>query len=303
MSEQQQLESQTRKPGGDDEIHLVEHGRILLKYKRLILSVTLGAAVLAAGISMLLPNIYRAEVLIASASDDSKAGSLSSALGGLGGMATLAGISLGGGGDVEQNIAVLKSRDFLWQFVQEKKLMPILFADKWDEQNNKWKNDDPKKQPGQLDVHRLFIEDGALKVNLEKKTGLITISVEGKNAGLAAEWANDLVERLNQYLARQAIARSTNNLKYLNDELRRTQIEDMRKILFDLIASELKQAMLASTQKNFAFKVLDPAVEPDKEIKPHRLQIIGFAALIAGFVAGFVAFVRERRVRLWVRAA
>jgi uncharacterized protein involved in exopolysaccharide biosynthesis len=214
-------------------------------------------------------------------------------LGGLGGLASMAGISLGGGGSTDESLAVLKSRDFLWKFVQEKKLMLILFESEWDEQQKKWKETDPKKQPGQMDVYRLFNESGVLKVEVDKKTDLVTVAVEWEDAALTADWANALVEKLNQYLAQRTIARSESNLKYLNEELMRAQIEEMRKTLFDMIANEQKQAMLANTQKEFAFKVLDPAVDPDKKIKPKRSLIVIFTAFVAGFLAIVYAFIME----------
>ncbi len=279
--------------GMNDEIDLLELWHTLLKYKRMILLATFGAAIVAAGYSLLMPNIYRAEVLLAPVSAETKGGGLASALGGLGGLASMAGISLGGGGGTDENLAVLQSRDFLWKFVQEKKLMPILFEDKWDAEAKRWKESDPKKQPGQLDVHRLFTKGGLLSVEKDKKTELVTVAVEWNDAALAADWANALVERLNQYLAQQAAARSESNLKYLNEELMRTQIEEMRKTLFDLIANEQKNVMLASTQKEFAFKVLDPAVEPDKKIKPKRSLIVILAAFVAGFLAILYAFIME----------
>ena len=282
-----------RQEYAEDEIDLLELWRTLLKHKRLILRASFGAAVLAAVISLLMPNIYRAEVLLAPVSSgDAKGGGLASALGGLGGLASMAGISLGGGGSTEENLAVLQSREFLWKFVQDKKLMPVLFEDAWDEQTKNWTETDPKKQPGQLDAHRLFV-NGLLSVNRDKKTDLVTVAIEWKDAALAADLANALVGQLNQYLAQQAIARSENNLKYLNEELMRTQVEEMRKTLFDLIASEQKNAMLANTQKAFAFKVLDPAVEPDKKIKPKRSLIVILAAFVAGFMAILYVFIKE----------
>lgn len=283
-----------RETYADDEIDLLELWNILLKNKRLILLSAFGAAVLAAGISLLMPNIYRAEVLLAPVSSgDAKGGSLASTLGGLGGLASMAGISLGGGGSTEENLAVLQSREFLWKFVQDKKLMPILFEDEWDEQKNTWKETDPKKQPGQLDVYRLFTSGGILSVDRNKKTDLVIVAIEWKDAALAADWANALVQQLNQYLAQQAILRSEENLKYLNEELMRTPVEEMRKTLFDLIANEQKSAMLANTQKAFAFKVLDPAVEPDKKAKPKRSLIVILAAFVAGFLAVLYVFIRE----------
>lgn len=287
-------ESLRRDEYAEDEIDLLELWRTLLANKRLILTATFTAAFLAACISLLMQNVYRAEVLLAPVSTDgSKGGGLASALGGLGGLASMAGISIGGGGSTEENLAVLKSREFLWKFVQDKHLMPILFKDEWDEGTKSWKESDPKKQPGQMDVHRLFNTDGLLGVDKDKKTELITVAIEWTDAEQATAWTNDLVASLNQYLSQQAIARSENNLKYLNEELMRTPIEEMRKTLYDLIANEQKSAMLANTQKEFAFKVLDPAVVPDKKIKPKRSLIVILAAMVAGFMAVLFVFMRE----------
>jgi uncharacterized protein involved in exopolysaccharide biosynthesis len=278
----------------EDEINLLDLALVVAKNKRMILGVTFAAAFIAAGISLLLPNTYRAEVvMVAAKSGDSKGGGLSAALGGLGGLASLAGVSLGGGGTVEENIAVLKSRDFLWQFVQEKKLMPVLFEDQWDAARKTWKEADPQQHPGQMDVYRLFNTSGLLDVSVDKKTELITVSVEWTDAERAAEWANELVAKLNAYLAQQAIARSENSLKYLNEELARTPIEEMRKTLFDLIATEQKNAMLANTQKDFAFRVLDPALVPDQKSSPKRALIVILAGLVGTFFALIWALLRE----------
>lgn len=282
----------------EDEIDLLELWHTLRRNVRLILQASFGAAVLAAGISLLLPNIYRAEVLLAPVESDSKSHVLSA---GLGGLISLAGVSPAGvlfsGGSTEENLAVLKSRDFLWKFVQDKQLMPILFEDEWDAAANKWKESDPAKQPGQMDVWRLFNEEGLLDVNQDKKTQLVTVAIEWKDQQAVAEWANDLVARLNRHLAQQAIERSNTNLQYLNEELGRTAVEEMRTTLFDLIAAEQKKAMLANTQKEFAFKVLDPAVTPDKKAKPKRALIVVLTAFVAGFFAVLYAFIREGLAR------
>lgn len=276
----------------EDEIDLLELWNTMFKHKRMILWSGFGAAIVAAAISLMLPNVYRAEILLSPAqTEETKAGGLSSALGGLGGLASMAGISLGGTGTTEESIAVLKSREFLWKFVQEKKLVPILFEPgllaKWIQ----------PELPGQLDVHRLFIEGNKLIVTNDAETGLVSIAVEWEDPVLAADWTNSLVARLNQYLAQQAISRSEENLKYLNEELMRTPVEEMRKVLFDLIASEQRKAMLASTQKDFAFKVLDPAVTPDKKIKPKRTIIVIAVSIIAVFLAVIYAFIKEGLVK------
>ena len=285
MSEQRSPIVRTDPYQNEDEIDLLELWRTLYKHKRLILLSGFGAAVLAAGISLLMPNIYRAEVLLAPVSSgDAKGGGLASALGGLGGLASMAGIS---GGSTEESLAVLQSREFLWKFVQEEKLAPVLF------EPGMLANLLGAEPPGQWDVYRLFVDDKTLDVQTDKDTGLVRVAIQWTDPALAANWANTLVAKLNRYLAQQAISRSEENLKFLNEELMRTQVEEMRKILFDLIANEQKSAMLANTQRDFAFKVIDPAVEPDKKVKPKRSLIVILAAFVAGFMATLYVFIRE----------
>lgn len=274
----------------EDEINLLDLALVVAKHKRMIVKFTFATAVIVACLSLLIPNTYRGAVLLTSAqSEEMPSGGLSA----LGGLASLAGVSIGGGGSMEENLAVIQSRDFLWQFVQENKLMPILFEDEWDAEHQKWEEEDPAEQPGPFDVYRLMIEDKVLNVTSDDETGLVVVAIDWEDAELAAQWANALVNRANKFLAEKAIVRSQGNLTYLNDELMRTQVEAFRKTLFDLIASEQKNAMLASAQKDYAFRVLDPALVPDKKTKPKRALIVILAAFMAFCMAVIWAFVRE----------
>ncbi|AMV71850.1 polysaccharide chain length determinant protein [Desulfuromonas sp. DDH964] len=265
----------------DDEIDLLELCQVIWAGRKYVFAITFCAALLAVIISLLLPNIYKAEVLLAPVgSEEVKGGGLASALGNLGGFAAMAGIALPGGGAIETNLAVLKSREFINQFIKDKELMPVLFADDWDRKKSQWKESDPEKRPNSWDGYRLFTKE-IMKVSLDDKTSLVTVSVAWTDPVLAAEWANELVSRLNDFLRRQAILRSENNLKYLNRALESTSVADMRQTLFTLIASEQKKAMLANTQEEFALRVLDKAAAPDKKFKPKR-AIICILATVAG---------------------
>jgi len=276
----------------EDEIDLLEYWRVIWQNRKIIISVTFAAALLAAVISLLMPNIYRAEVLLAPVGgEEGKGGGLAGALGGLGGIASLAGISLPAGGNTEEALAVLKSRAFIWKFVRDNRLMPVLFADDWDAAHKRWKENDPEKQPGMWDAYRIF--SSIMKATRDKKTGLVTVAIEWKDATLAAKWANALVARVNEYLRQRAIAASDANLKYLNRELARTHVEDIRKALFELISQEQKKAMLANTREQYAFRVLDAAEPPDKKARPKRTLIVLLSTFVAGFLAVIFVFVRE----------
>ncbi len=268
-----------------DEIDLLGYWWVVWAQRKFILSITFAAALLAAGVSLLMPNIYRAEALLAPVkTEDNKGGGLASTLGGL---ASMAGISIASGGSVEENLAVLKSREFLWKFINEKKLMQTLFEDDWNADKGSWEESEPEDQPSLWDAYRLFTEEDLLSVSTDKESGLVHVRVEWTDAQQAADWANALVTRLNAYLRQQAIARSNSNLKYLYSELERTSVADMRQALFELISQEQKKAMLANTQEQFAFQVLDAAVAPDRKAKPGRSLIV----LLAVFATGFVSVV------------
>jgi len=277
----------------EDEIDLLEYWRIIWKKRMSIASAVLIAMVVAAGISLRMPNIYHAEALLAPVSDDMKSGGLSSALGGLGGLASLAGVSLPSGGNVEENLAVLKSREFLWSFFKDEKLMPVLFVKEWDGVKKQWLNASPDDHPSLWDAYRLYIDEGVLSVSTDKTSGLVHIGIDWDDADVAAKWSNLLVARLNNYLRQKAIDQSSSTLQYLNDELRSTQVEDQRKALFALISQEQKKAMLANTRKQFAFNVIDKAVAPDKKAKPKRAIIVILTGFVVGFLTIIGVFVRE----------
>jgi len=280
-------------PREDDEIDLRELWRTIWARKTLILSVTFAVAIVAAGISLILPNIYRADVLLAPISEEGNGGGLASRLGGLGGLASLAGVNVSGGGDVDKNIAVFNSREFIWSFIKDKNLMPVLFADKWNAANKQWQESNVEDQPNLWDAYRLFTKKGLLSVSTDKDSGLVTLSIEWTDADLAAQWANLLVQRLNKRLRLKAIKNTHNTLRYLNQELTHTQVTDQRKALFDLISQQQKKAMLANTRKQFAFTVIDQAVAPDKKYKPHRALIVILASFVAGLLMVFIVLIRD----------
>lgn len=259
--------------------------------KRIFISVFI-AAVLSIIISLLLPNYYKAEVLLAPVTDEDSKG-LSSALGSLGGLASLAGISVGSGTNSEESLSVLTSKKFIWEFINDIGLMPILFADDWDADKKRWVEDDLENQPSSWDAYRKLIDNRILTTSVDSNTGLVTVAVEWSDPVLAANWANELVARLNNYLRVQAIDRSDRSLKYLNEELLKSSVDDFQKTLYQLIADEQKSAMLANTQKDFAFRVIDPAVVPDKKSKPKRALIVILSMLLVGIISVFVILIKE----------
>ena len=101
-----------------DVIYLRNIFRMLWDGKWLIGAITFAAAAIAVIVALMLPNIYRAEALLAP-NEQEGAGGLSALAAQYGGLASLAGINLRGKADkTALALEVLQSRKFISDFVE-----------------------------------------------------------------------------------------------------------------------------------------------------------------------------------------
>lgn len=262
------------------------------------LLIVLGAflfAALAAITVLLLPSWYRAEVVLVQAEERTSLGPLGQ-LGGLAaisGIASLAGITVGGG-DTAEALAVLKSRDLTRAFIKEQNLLPILFADEWDAETGKWKQTDPKKQPDLRDAVRYF--DRKIRtVREDRRTKVVRLEIEWKDAELAARWANLLADRLNAQMRARALLEAETNLKYLQGELEKADSIPLQQSISSLIEREMEKVMLARGTRDFAFRIIDRAEVPKRRSKPQRVLSVLAGGVFGGMLA--TAYVGLRAIR------
>ena len=267
-----------------DELSLIELWKVLVEYKLLIIVFTALTTLGAIYYASTLPTIYKAEVLMIPASGGGGGGGLSNRLGGL---ADMAGVSLGGssaGAEGEQVLARLKTRSFLTKHIKEKNLKPILFADQWDRVEKKWID----KEPSDRDSAELFknmIEAGS---HPRSKAGLVSLSIEWKNPhnpNKIADIANNLVNSINSHAKDRAILEARDSISFLEKELEQTSILNSQTILYSIIEQQMQKIMMANIRDEFVFKVIDPAVEP-KYAENKLIFIIIMIGLVLGVLFG-----------------
>ncbi len=265
-----------------DEIDIFELIRTLLKAWKTIVCITLVCTALAAVYALNTPDVFKAETLLAPAQEEKAVAS--SALSQFGGLAAMAGISIPSSSNIERVLATIKTREFLKQFISKRKLLPIIFDELWDETSNSWKlaanQEELKTEDGIAPLQ------GAIKLD-KRNSGLINLSISWKDPKVASLWVNDLVKQLNEQLRQQAIADSRKRIGYLQQELSKTTLQDMRAILYNLLESEKQKAMLANVNEDFALKVIDPAVTPKFREKPNRRSIVALGG-VCGAVVGVI---------------
>lgn len=252
-------------------------------------------------VALVMTPAYRAAAVLVPADADRNllSGSLASTLGQFGGLASIAGINLGDSGSgKEEALAVLKSREFTEHFINDQQLMPILFAKRWDSEAGRWRGKaSSHPTPGQ--AYKRF--DDIRTVSQDKRTGLVTVSIEWKDREQAAAWANGLVARLNAEMRARAIATADASLNYLERELERTSVVSTREAINRLIEAQIRKRMLANVNREFAFRVVDRAIAPDADdrVRPKRLLMV-VAGLGVGLVLGafaVLAFAPRRELR------
>ncbi len=263
----------------DDEISLMELLIVLAERIRTILSVTVIFAVLAIVIALILPQSYTANVTLLPPQQNSSMGAaLASQVGSMGGMAALAGASLGIKSPNDMYVAMLKSRTVEDAMVQRFNLMQ--------EYHQKYPSD-----------ARKAFEKYAV-VDATGKDGLIHISVEDRNPNRAAELANGYVDqfrKLSEHLAvteasqrrlffEQQLEQAKDNLANAEEALKQTeqktgmiQLDSQARALIQS-AAELRAQIAAKeveivSMRTFATSENSQLVQAQQELDGLRAQL------------------------------
>lgn len=246
--------------------------KLLRESWRALVAINLSFLILALALAFLLPPVYRAEVLLAPANDESSA--LAGLMGQFGGLADLVGISTPRDSNRAAYIATLRSRQLAEQFIADKDLIPVLLKPRdgtADDQPTMW------KAIRHFDRKVRFVEE-------DRRTGLVTLAIEWRNPDQAAAWANELVRRCNDVLRQRAMANGKKTITFLTQEIDKSTQLDVRNLLYRLVEAETKKLAVAVTREDYAFQVVDSAMAPSKPERPKRLLVIA-VGLALGFVS------------------
>ena len=176
-------------------------------------------------------------------------------------LAGLAGVNLNDENNTDESLGVLKSRDFAREFIEDQRLLHVLLWKDWNAKAGRWKESDRQHQPDIRDAIRYF-DESILIVNEDRKTGLVTLGIRWTNPVTAAAWANTIVDRLNSQMRARALTQGEANIDYLRQEMASTTQMNVQAAISQLIETELQKVMIARSNKEFAFQVIDHAEVP-----------------------------------------
>lgn len=284
----------------DDEIDLSELWGILWGAKWLVLGITCVFAIGSVTFALVQTEIYRSEALLAPAESRQSNNSM---LGQLGAAANIVGISVGNqaGDQINTAIAILRSREFARQFIENHDLLPQLMAGVWSEaenrsiidskiydiENEEWLG----QKPSNWEAVNKF--RSILAVTRNQDTGLITVAVEWHDPIQAQRWVNRIVSDVNNRAKQHDLEEASNAIDYLRQQLQSTQLVEMQRIFNQLIESQTRVVMLADVRDEYVFRVIDAAVVPEERVSPNRAAISILGTLLGGFLAIVFVFLRQ----------
>jgi len=239
---------------------------------------------------------YRVSTLLVPASTEEDAGGLGAAMRSLAGTASLLGLSIGGGrNNVDESLAVLKSRGFLEQFILEKELMPVLFEKNWDATRKAWRTPDDVPTPAR--AYKLFSRN-ILSVSQDRGTALVTVSMKWRDREQAADWANELVARLNAEMRDRALKEAGESITFLEAEMKSNSLLGVQAAIGRIIEAQINKQMLANVTQEYALRVVERAMAPDEGdvVWPNK-KLLAALGMLLGALIGVAAVLLTGKVR------
>lgn len=278
----------------------------LIDFWKIVIAFIL-SSLIAIGVALSLPNEYTASTKLISNMDEGKA--LSGALAGLDGLASIAGVSIGGDEMSPEVLAeIMLSSSFLGRFAVENEMLPIIFAAEgfntstgefvfdesiYNPHKNSWTRDvkyPATPEPGIVEATEKLREN--LGASYDRKTKLVTVSYTSYSPEYSYNIVTKLISSFNQHVKQREIQRLNKTVAYLKEQLEKDAAIEVRSAIQKVLEEQFKKLALAQTRNDFAFEVIEEPQKPYKKSAPKRaiitLLISLFGTII--FILGYWSY-------------
>jgi uncharacterized protein involved in exopolysaccharide biosynthesis len=279
----------------DDEFNLLDMLIVLAKHKAMILKVTIAAALVSVVVTLLMSNIYTGTTKILPPQQSQS--SASTLLNQLGGLAGMAGSSLGIKNPNDLYIGMLKSRNVMEKVVKRFDLQKIY--------ETKSMTDTLQKLNSNV-----LITSG--------RDGVITVEADDKDPKRAADMANAFIEELDKLMQTFSLTEASQRglffeqqLKQARDKLTDAELaldktpstslhymDAVRNVkyqeaVWEILAKQFEMAKLDEAKDYPLIQIMDVASTPEKKSKPKRALIVELSTLIIFILAVIWSFLCE----------
>ena len=280
----------------------------LLNKKKFILIFTGCFFIASIAFALMTPNQFTSTATL-TPSQSNNSMSLSSEFGGL---ASLAGIDIGGGNSSEGEVAfqIMKSWGFIEKFIRDNNLeMHLIAAKGWDASNNKliidnniydeekgeWLNIKKNYKgefPSSWSLYNSFNNKSV--ITRDRLSGSITVSFEFYSPFEAKEIIELYIQSINDYMRDRKLLLTEKNIQYLENEIQKTSMTRMREVFYKLIEEQTNIKMLAQATPDYVFNIVNKPMISEERSRPARSLIVLAFSLSGFLLAILLVLFREK---------
>ena len=301
----------------ENNIDILEIWKVIWNGKWFIMSFTLLCTLGAVYVTLyVLPVTYKSNVVLQPIETKSSSG-----LSALAAQLPI-GFNFGGIGGKNVNIvSFLNSRTIKERLIEKYTLLPMLYSDIWDKENQKWMIDDPKNEPTMQKA--LKVIEAKCKIGQDNRTDLITISWIDKNPEFTKIMLQRIVMEVRYYLENDYVSDAKREREFVENQLNKAEKEleywekqipsdklTLSKIQRERLASqavytELKKQLelskISEVKEIINFKILDQPFVPETRFKPKRTLICILTIVASSLISIFLLFFQQFVVKLMTK--
>ncbi|MDB4229091.1 Wzz/FepE/Etk N-terminal domain-containing protein [Paracoccaceae bacterium] len=294
----------------DSEIDLRELFSVLWRGKYFVIIFTMMS--LAAGSLHLrsLSSKYSVSILLAPI----QAGQTTPNFGNLGGLASLAGLSLptGSASDFAKYEIMLKTQEISTLVFKEKNLIQALFSNEWDNRQQIFRAPEksrktliksyarelltgqpPKEYTGPNPARlKAFIGDN-ISISLDKKTQYLNLSAQTSNPKLLTKLLVSMINNTDELFKKKFIRQANDAVQFYQIKIAKARSQEHREILATLIAKEERKLLLATRGGPFVAEILTGPNRSLNPTSPKASLILALSILLGGFLSCGLLLIRS----------
>jgi hypothetical protein len=235
-------------------------------------------------------------------------------LSGLGGLASLAGVSLpsSSSGDFKTFKYLLKSEEVASVVLEDEELVKQIFASEWSAESGMYQRPaDGPYTPHIRMLKKLLTGQGpsayvapnaarmsdwmrdAFAASEDRDTGFLTLSSETAKPAMMLEVMERVTRETDRLLKERYIQSSEQTMGFYQQQLARARAREHREALAKLIAQEDQKLMLASKG---SFFVAEPLTNPSVSLHPTSPKaslVLALSVVLGGFFGAAIVLIRK----------
>lgn len=283
----------------NDEIDIKTLIKIVIDGRNFIFSLTGIFSIIAVIYSLSLSNIYQSTALLSPVGDQNS----SQAVGNIGGLANLAGLSISSQSANNSTKAVTKMEtlSFFEESIMPNIFLPDLMAvNSWDAESNsisykegvfnstnqKW-----SQTPSSQKSFEAFMRK--MEVVSSQSTGFVTISFKHQSPYIAKEWTELVVNEINNSFRTKDKLEAETSMNYLNAQMAQTSYTEIKQVVAQLLKQKMQQLALIEANEFYVFSYLDSPAVAEEKIEPSRSSISILGAVLGALLGILIVIIRN----------